>query len=206
MSANEQKSHWENIYTTRTPEKFSWTQEQPSPSIEWILDIVPDKSAGIIDVGAGTSRLVDYLLDAGYVNPAVLDISSKALSQAQERLGDLSAQIEWIEADVTMFSGSRTFMLWHDRAVFHFLIEPESRKQYLISLQKSLRPNGYAIIATFSTTGPKQCSGMDVMQFDETSLATEMGSAFQLERSLQKKHTTPWGSNQDFIYCLFKRD
>jgi trans-aconitate methyltransferase len=130
----------------------------------------------------------------------------KALSQAQERLGDLSAQIEWIEADVTMFSGSRTFMLWHDRAVFHFLIEPESRKQYLISLQKSLRPNGYAIIATFSTTGPKQCSGMDVMQFDETSLATEMGSAFQLERSLQKKHTTPWGSNQDFIYCLFKRD
>ena len=205
MSVNEKKGHWEDIYTTRTADKLSWTQEHPSPSIEWIAEVIPDKKNAIIDVGAGISPLVDHLLNAGYVKPAVLDLSSKALSQAKKRLGDRSAEVEWIEADVTMFSGSRTFMLWHDRAVFHFLTEPESRKQYLISLQKNLAPNGYAIIATFSPTGPRQCSGLDVMQFDEKSLAAEMGSAFQLERSLQKKHTTPWGSNQDFVYCLFKR-
>ena len=201
---DEKKQHWEKIYSTRSSEKLSWTQEHPSPSIEWILEAVPDHSDGIIDIGGGTSLLVNYLLEAGYKNPAVLDISGNALEQAKARLAEKQSEVEWIEADITSFRPNRKYSLWHDRAVFHFLTSRTDRINYLDSLKRCLVTNGKVIIATFSSEGPSQCSGLDIMRFNETQLSEEMGDAFKLIRSLRQTHVTPWGAKQEFLYCLFQ--
>jgi len=201
---DEKKKHWEDIYSTKTADKLSWTEESPSPSKEWIIETTPERSAGIIDVGAGISPLTKCLLAEGYKKLAVLDISSKALARSQKQLEEQHTCVEWIEADVTSFTSERKFSLWHDRAVFHFLTSPDLRKKYVDAVQRNLLPGGHLIIATFSLSGPKKCSGLDVMQFDAKRLKAEVGDRFELVRSLEKKHTTPWGANQDFIYCLFR--
>ncbi len=202
---DEKKQHWENVYNTKTAEKLSWTQPRPSPSIEWILEAAPDHQSAVIDVGGGTSTLVDHLLEAGYMRPAVLDISSAALDQARIRLGEKANSVEWIEADVTAFNSSRKFLLWHDRAVFHFLTKRTDRELYIESMKKSIATDARIIIATFSPLGPGQCSGLDVMRFDEKSLEAELGKEFMLIRSEKHTHRTPWGKDQAFIYCLFRR-
>jgi trans-aconitate methyltransferase len=202
---DEKKHHWENIYSTKTADKLSWAQARPSPSIEWILEAVPDRKSAVIDVGGGTSTLVDHLLEAGYMRPAVLDISSTALDQAKIRLGEKANSVEWIEANITSLTSSRKFSLWHDRAVFHFLTIRTDRELYIEALEKSLMTGGFAIIATFSPQGPTQCSGLNVMRFDEKSLKAELGDDFRLVRSENHVHLTPWGTEQAFTYCLFSR-
>lgn len=201
---DEKKQHWETIYSTKTSDKLSWTQEQPSPSIEWILETLPDRNAGVIDIGGGISPLIDHLLTAGYVKPAVLDISASAIEHAKNSLGDRQSKVEWIEADVTDYEPARKFELWHDRAVFHFLTRREDRERYIATLRKSLFPDGKTIIATFSPQGPGQCSGLDVMRFDESALAAELGNDFELLRGERRTHMTPWGTSQEFVYCIFK--
>lgn len=202
---SEKKSHWETVYSTKPPEKLSWTQPAPSPSLEWIVEALPKHDGRVIDIGGGISELVDRLLEKGFVRPAVLDISSAALSQAKARLGDRSREVEWIEADITSFERPSEFSLWHDRAVFHFLTAPEDRRRYVSNLKRSLRPGGFVLLATFSPEGPAKCSGLDVMRYDEEGLAAELGPEFRLVKSERKTHTTPWGASQAFVYTLFAR-
>jgi trans-aconitate methyltransferase len=201
----EKKKHWESLYKAKGPTELSWTQERPSPSLEWILDAVTDRSAAIIDVGGGTSPLVEFLLDAGYSEPAVLDISGAAIEKAKAHLGVRKSLVEWIEADVTTVMLSRKFSLWHDRAVFHFLTNRPDREKYLTTLRASLTTHGKLLLATFSPNGPGQCSGLDVMRFDESTLAIEIGPDFHLIKNLRHTHKSPWGSEQEFQYCLFQK-
>lgn len=201
---DEKKQHWEKIYNTKTADKLSWTQERPFPSIDWILEVAPERTSAVIDVGGGTSSLIDHLLDAGYLRPAVLDISKAALDQAMDHLGEKATLVDWIEGDVTAFTPSRRFSVWHDRAVFHFLTKRPDRELYIGSLKKSLTPGARVIIATFSPRGPDQCSGLSVMRFDEKSLSEELGHEFKLIRSEEFTHQTPWGTNQAFIYCMYQ--
>lgn len=201
---DDRRSHWEKIYSTKTPDDLSWTQASPSPSIDWIKSALTDRSSSIIDIGGGNSRLVDALLKEGYARPAILDLSSAALKQSRDRLGDADSKVEWIEGDVTQFRPTRKFALWHDRAVFHFLTKREDRERYCQVLRSALEPRGQVLLATFSPTGPVQCSGLNVMHFDEAGLENELGSGFVLQRSEEMRHVTPWGSSQDFLYCLFK--
>jgi SAM-dependent methyltransferase len=202
---DDKKKHWETIYQTKSEDQLSWSQAHPSPSIDWILEMVPDRSAGILDIGGGTSFLIDHLLDGGYLNPAVLDISSSALEQARARLGKRRGLVEWIEADISEYDPARKFSLWHDRAVFHFLTNRGARERYVTALKTALVPDGKVIVATFSPQGPGKCSGLDVMRFDPAALASELGDDFKALRNLRQIHKTPWGAEQDFLYVLFQR-
>ncbi len=197
------KAHWDKVYETKSSAQTSWTQSTPSPSIDWILEVVPDRKDGVVDVGGGASVLVDHLLNAGYKLPAVMDISSTALHHSKTRLGVRQSLVEWIEGDVTAFTAPRPFALWHDRAVFHFLTDSNARKRYFESVRSSLLPNGKLIVATFSDSGPSKCSGLEVMRYDENGLVKAVGSNFDIIRLERKVHMTPWAAEQNFIYGLF---
>lgn len=199
------KEHWEKIYGTKPEEKLSWMQEAPTPSFDWISEFAPAKHSSIIDVGGGTSKLVDALLASGYKHPAVLDISAAALNVSKSRLGQDAAKVEWIEGDVTTFKASRKFDLWHDRAVFHFLTKQADRSLYMNSLKGALVPGGILFLSTFSPQGPGQCSGLDVSRYDAASLSIEVGAEFTLVRHEQRNHSTPWGTQQNFVHCIFRR-
>lgn len=202
---DDKKKYWETIYEAKDASELSWTQERPSPSLEWILEAIPDRSAAIIDIGGGLSPLAEFLLDAGYSKPTVLDISDDAIKKAKERLGKRQSLVDWIVADITTVTLNQKFTLWHDRAVFHFLTSRADRERYVENLRASLTAQGKLLLATFSPNGPGQCSGLDVMRFDESALAVELGSDFTLIRSLRHTHQTPWGRAQEFQYCLFEK-
>lgn len=199
------KVHWEKVYLSKASDELSWTQNSPSPSIEWIVAALPHRDSHIIDVGGGTSLLVDALLREGYSKPVVLDLSSTALMQSRERLGDMQSEVEWIEGNVVSYQSSRKFALWHDRAVFHFLTNSSDRVEYVHTLRRVLESKGKVILGTFSPTGPAQCSGLDVMRFDEEGLSRELGSDFILQKSEQITHQTPWGDLQNFLFCQFEK-
>jgi SAM-dependent methyltransferase len=198
MSAAE---HWEAVYQ-KADEQLSWTQAQPRTSLELIREALP--AGSVIDVGGGSSPLVGMLLESGYT-VAVLDISSAALERSRQRLGARAGAVRWITADVTAAPELGTFDLWHDRAVFHFLMEAEQRAAYIALLRRTIPAGGSAIIATFDLDGPERCSGLPVRRYDAASLARELGTGFELIRSLREMHTTPWGAKQSFQYSLFRR-
>ncbi len=200
------KHHWNTVYETKPTDDLSWTQSRPALSLEFIESVGLPKDAPILDVGGGTSTLVDSLIDLGYTRLSVLDVSGAALARDQARLGSEKAnRIEWFEADVTAFTPPHKFQLWHDRAVFHFLTDPSDRKAYLATLRNALKPGGTIIIATFALDGPPKCSGLDVARYDEHSIATELGPEFPLQETRPETHVTPWGSEQRFVYFRFKR-
>lgn len=196
--------HWQRIYDTKPPEKRSWTQAKPLPSIDWITQMLPERTAAVIDVGCGTSTLIDALIQAQYVRPTALDLSSAALEEARGRLGRGASFVDWLDTDVLTFASPRKFDLWHDRAVFHFLTSRDERLRYLESLKRNLKDKGFLIIATFAPEGPRQCSGLDVMRFDASSLAAELGPDFSLLKSAHFDHITPWSVCQPFVFCLFR--
>lgn len=173
-------------------------------SLELIESIGVARTDPLIDVGAGTSYLVDRLLERGYVDLTVLDVSEAALSHVRERLNHAAARVTWIRADILAFRPERRYALWHDRAVFHFLTEPERRRAYADVLSRAVRPNGHVIIATFALGGPSKCSGLPVMTYDAQGLATELGSGFELVRAEEESHPTPAGTVQPFQYGLFR--
>jgi len=201
----DRKKHWEDVYTKKTPTEVSWYQIEPTISLELIKSIGIDHTSKIIDVGGGASVLVDKLLDQGFQNLTVLDISSKSLDFAKERLGELAVQVSWIEADVTEFDPPQKYDLWHDRAVFHFLTDPNDRKKYVRNMEKVLNPRGHAIIAAFAIDGPPKCSGLDVERYSPEKMKNELGDSFELIKSIKEVHVTPWDSEQKFIYCYFKK-
>jgi trans-aconitate methyltransferase len=163
------------------------------------------KEAAIIDIGGGASHLVDALLKDGYRSLAVLDLSASALEAARKRIGPAAAQVGWIVADVTRWKPARPFDVWHDRAAFHFLTEPDDRAAYLDCLRSGLRVGGQAIIATFALDGPEKCSGLPVHRYDSASLAETLGPSFELIETRAEAHKTPWNSFQSFQFSRFRR-
>lgn len=198
-----QKNHWETVYETKEPSQVSWTQELPKTSLDFITSFDLPKNARIIDVGGGDSKLVDFLLEAGFTNITVLDISSKALERAKLRLGEKANKIEWIVSDITDFKPQRSFDLWHDRAAFHFLTSPEQKEKYLETIQNNV--NGYLVLGTFSENGPKKCSGLDIQQYSEASLSQLLEDDFEKIKCVTEDHTTPFNTTQNFLFCSFKK-
>ena len=203
MEHTARKTHWEQVYQQKSPLDVSWYQTQPSMSLKLIEETGIEKQQRIIDVGAGASVLVDYLLKAGFSRLAVLDISAQSLQHAKTRLGENSHKIEWLEDDVTTFEPPHPYELWHDRAVFHFLTNAEDRNRYVQVLKKALVPNGHLIIATFAIGGPKKCSGLDIVQYDAESLCAELGDEFELLDVQNEAHITPANAEQKFTYFRF---
>ena len=199
------KDQWEQIYTNKSPSDVSWYQGEPVVSLGLIDDCRLQKDAPIIDVGGGASVLVDKLSEQSYERLAVLDISSKSLAMAKNRLGGKARNIEWFEADITEFEPPHPFSLWHDRAVFHFLTESLDRQKYIEVLNKSLRPGGHLILAAFAIGGPAKCSGLDVVQYDTEKLLAELGDGFALVEQVEEIHKTPAGNQQQFTYFRFLR-
>lgn len=199
------KDHWEQVYQTKAPDDVSWFQTQPAISLKLIESSGVGKDAGIIDVGGGSSVLVDFLLDAGFSKLAVLDISAAALEHARQRLGRRASSVEWCETDVTTFNPPHRFGLWHDRAVFHFLTDKADRQKYVETLKRTLTPGGHVVIATFAIDGPQKCSGLDVARYDAPSICAELGAEFQVVEQASETHTTPWQTEQKFGYFRFAR-
>lgn len=197
--------HWNKVYQTKPPDDVSWFQSRPEISLKLIEACGVGKADGIIDVGGGASTLVDCLLDAGFSNLAVLDISAAALEHAKQRLDARAAAVEWIAADVTKFGAPRRFALWHDRAVFHFLTDQTDRRNYVNVLKRTLAEQGHVIIATFAIDGPTQCSGLDVCRYDAGKICGELGSSFRLVEQVDETHITPWQTEQRFSYFRFVR-
>jgi len=196
------KSHWEKVYTTKAPDAVSWYTPHLARSLALIESASPDRSASIIDMGGGESTLLDDLLARGYHNLTILDISPTALDATKARLGKAAEQIHWICADVTKADlPADSFDVWHDRAVFHFLTEPEQRKGYIQLAERAVRSGGHVIVSTFGPEGPTKCSGLDVARYDADSLHGEFGSRFKLVESSKELHNTPFGSTQQFLYC-----
>jgi ubiquinone/menaquinone biosynthesis C-methylase UbiE len=200
------QTYWEQIYQTKAPTQVSWYQEHSQISLELIQSTGIALDSQIIDVGSGASVLIDDLLDAGYRKLTVLDISQTALQTMRTRLGPRGDAIHWLEADITQVKlPPDTYDLWHDRAVFHFLLHPSDRKAYIQNVMRSVRPNGHVIIAAFATDGPTHCSGLEVMRYNSESLHDEFGNAFELLSSQHETHHTPFGTHQEFIYCYCRK-
>lgn len=197
------KDHWEKVYETKQAHEVSWTQEFPKTSLDFVHSFNLPKTASIIDIGGGDSKLVDYLLDEGYDNISVLDISAKAIERAKERLGEKATKVNWIVCDVTDFHPLLTYDCWHDRATFHFLTSPEDRNAYLTTAQQAV--TGFMVIGTFSDKGPKKCSMLDVQQYTEEELQQQLEIGFEKIKCISEDHTTPYNTIQNFIFCAFKR-
>ena len=197
------ESHWENVYGTKAPNQVSWFRPHLETSISFIERSAPDHSAAIIDVGGGESTLVDDLLERGYTNLTVLDISSTAIAVTKERLGERADRVKWLVADVTKIDfRADTYDVWHDRAVFHFLTSAADRSAYVERVRRSVRHGGHVIIGTFGPEGPTKCSGLDVKRYDADSLHGEFGRSFRLIDSTKELHQTPFGTTQQFLYCF----
>ena len=199
------KDHWENIYKTKSPADVSWYQPKPDISINLIEKYAPSKISPLIDVGGGASTLPDHLLQQGYKNISVLDLSSNALEHSKKRLGNNANSITWVVSDVTTFSSTKPYSLWHDRAVFHFLTDETDRKKYAAILNQSVNIGSYIIIAAFAIGGPTKCSGLEIVQYDETKLKKQLGEHFAFVEKVIEKHITPSGNEQAFGYYVFKK-
>ncbi len=205
MVKEDRKEHWDAIYSTKTPEEVSWTEAAPQTSLAAIRALNLPKTAAIIDIGGGDSRLVDCLLDEGYTSITVLDISGKAHERAKARLGDRAAKVTWIVADVREFNPTDSYDLWHDRAAFHFLTEDPDVAAYAKMASRSLNPGGALIIGTFSIKGPKKCSGLDIKQYSEALMSSVFSPYFKRIECKAHEHHTPFGTLQHFIFCTFRK-
>ena len=200
------KSHWENVFQTKAINEVSWYRDHLENSLQMIGNTGVDKTAAIIDVGGGTSTLVDDLLADGYGNVAVLDISSRAIAESQKRLEHAAERVDWIVADITQADLPENYYdVWHDRAVFHFLTDAEDRRKYVQIAMRSLKVGGHIIVASFGLEGPRKCSGLDVVRYSPESMHGEFGDQFRLVRSVKESHETPFGTTQEFVYCYCRK-
>ena len=197
------KEHWEKVYATKSPTQVSWYAPHLARSLALGERYAPDRAARIIDVGGGASTLVDDLVDRGYRELTVLDLSPTALDEAKRRLGPRAESVHWLAADATTVDlPEGAYDLWHDRAVFHFLTDPAARARYVATVRRAVRPGGHVVVATFGPAGPERCSGLEVVRYDAEGIHGEFGATFdKIEQSVEV-HATPWGSEQQFVYCL----
>jgi SAM-dependent methyltransferase len=199
-------SRWEKIYRTKASDAVSWYRSHLDRSLALIESASPDSTTCIIDIGGGESTLVDDLLARGYHNVTILDVSRTALDVTKARLGEAGERVHWICADVTQADlPVHSFDVWHDRAMFHFLIAPEQRNAYVQLAARAVRPGGHVIASTFGPEGPTECSGLEVARYDADSLHGEFGRRFQLIESFRELHQTPFGTTQQFLCCHCRR-
>lgn len=199
------KSHWENVFATKSPNEVSWTQKYPKTAINYLEILNLPKTSNIIDVGGGDSNLVDALLEKGYENIWVLDISEFALERVKKRLGDKADLVHWIISDITEFQPEIKFDFWYDRAVFHFLVEEESINKYIALVNNAVADNGDFLLGTFSENGPLKCSGLEIKQYSENAMKQTFKEAFEVVRCFTENHTTPFNTVQNFQFCGFKK-
>lgn len=199
------KSHWENVFATKNPNEVSWTQTYPTTSMKYIESLQLSKSANIIDIGGGDSNLVDALLENGYENIWVLDISEFALERAKNRLGKNANKVHWIVSDITEFETNIKFDFWHDRAVFHFLTEKANIDKYVALVNKNIADNGNFLLGTFSENGPLKCSGLEIRQYSEKIMKQIFNQCFEAINCFKEDHTTPFNTTQNFQFCGFKK-
>lgn len=199
------KNHWETVYQTKDTTKVGWFQLVPRVSNEWIDQLNLSKKASIIDVGGGDSLLADWLLEKDFAKVSVLDISSSALEKAKIRLGGLASKINWEVSDILEFEPKTKFDLWHDRAVFHFLTEPNDQQAYRSLVESSIVSGGYLLLMTFSKSGPSTCSGLPVQQYDVDDLEEFFVQDFELLKSLNYDHITPSSTGQNYSVALFRK-
>lgn len=201
----EPAEHWRQVYEAKQPHEVSWFQPLPTPSLEALDRIAADPSQSFIDIGGGASTLVDALLGRGWRDLTVLDIAEPALATGRQRLGQRAADFHWVAADIVSWAPDRAFDVWHDRAVFHFLIGEADRTAYRRALRRGTRPGSHVIIATFAPNGPEKCSGLPVRRYDAAGLAAELGPDFLAVADWPQVHVTPRGSEQRFQWAIFRR-
>lgn len=204
MEDFDRKKHWENIYKTKELKDVSWFQPTPETSLSFFNQFKVSLTSKVIDVGGGDSLLVDHLLDQGYQDVTVLDISVSAIERAKKRLGDKSENVTWIVADATTFKPTERYDFWHDRAVFHFLTDEKDISNYIENAQQALKPTGVLVIGTFSEQGPKKCSGIEIKQYSETSMPDRLNCFFENINCTTVDHKTPSGAVQNFVFCSFR--
>ncbi|MFA6151996.1 MAG: class I SAM-dependent methyltransferase [Chitinophagaceae bacterium] len=199
----DRKSHWESIYSSKAPNEVSWTQDIPQTSLDFIESFNLPKSASVIDIGGGDSKLVDFLIDKGFEDISVLDISEEALERAKLRLGEKASRVKWIVSDITEFKPQQNYDVWHDRATFHFLTTEEQINQYLEVATNTVTT--FMTIGTFSNDGPLKCSGLEIKQYSETQLQHQLEKGFKKIRCITEDHTTPFNTTQNFLFCSFAK-
>ncbi|MCC5947322.1 MAG: class I SAM-dependent methyltransferase [Nitriliruptoraceae bacterium] len=197
-------SHWDEVYATKDPAEVSWFQRTPAMSHRLVAELEPPPSS-LIDVGAGASVFVDELLDADTVEVAVLDVAARALDVVRDRLGERADAVEFITADVRGFAPARTYDVWHDRAVFHFLTDPADQQRYVEVAARAVTPGGAAVIGSFAPDGPTQCSGLETLRLHPDDLAERFAPWFHLARAEREVHRTPWDAEQAFTWVVLRR-
>lgn len=205
MENFDRKNHWETIYQTKELNDVSWYQPTPETSLEFITQFNLPKTAKIIDIGGGDSFLVDHLLDLGYQDISVLDISASAIEKAKLRLGEKSNKVKWIVTDITLFKPTEQYDFWHDRAAFHFLTSESDISTYLDTARDAIRSTGNMVIGTFSEQGPKKCSGIEIKQYSESSMTDRLKNIFEKINCITIDHKTPFDTIQNFVFCSFKK-
>lgn len=205
MENFDRQQHWENIYETKEVNQVSWFQPIPETSLGFLKQYRIPTTAKVIDIGGGDSFLVDHLLDMGYQDISVLDISKAAIDRAKERLGEKAGRVKWIVSDVTHFRPTENYDFWHDRAAFHFLTEEQEISKYLETAERHINPTGVLVIGAFSEQGPKKCSGIAIKQYSEKSMADRFKSHFEKIKCIKVDHKTPFDTIQNFVFCSFKK-
>lgn len=205
MEHSERKKHWENIYQTKDFKDVSWFQEKPETSLSFLKEFDVPKNAKIIDIGGGDSYFVDNLLDLGYDDITVLDISAKAIEKAQLRLGEKTTKVKWIIADAANFKSKEKYDFWHDRAAFHFFTEEKDITNYIKIIKKNISNAGVLILGTFSEQGPTKCSGIEIKQYSESTMTERLNQFFQKIKCITVNHVTPFETIQNFVFCSFKK-
>ncbi|AKV04463.1 hypothetical protein AKJ09_11126 [Labilithrix luteola] len=202
---DERRAHWEKVFGEKDEAEVSWFQTRPAMSLDFIRRTGANPSAKIVDVGGGASRLVDELIDAGYADIVVVDIAAAALAKARARLAERTGRVQWVVSDIAQWQPEAAFDVWHDRAVFHFMVQPEDRDAYLTTMRRALKRGGHAIIATFGSNGPERCSGLVVQRYEPETLEAVLGPDFRRIESMHEEHVTPAGKVQAFQFSLFER-
>lgn len=194
--------HWDTVYQAGDTGK-SWYQQHATASVALIQESI-GTPAGLIDIGGGASTLVDDLLEAGWDDLTVLDISETGLRIARERLGDSSREVTWIAGSVLDWAPARTYDVWHDRAVLHFLTGPQAQ-QYRDTLRRATRPGSTIIIGVFGPDGPARCSGLPVQRYGAADLGAFLGPDFKLLADSLEVHVTPAAVEQQFQWICAVR-
>ena len=197
-------SHWDAVYRSRQADEVSWFQAEARTSLELITAHATQDDA-LVDVGAGASVLVDSLLGAGWRSVTLLDVSGEGLAKTRRRLGDAAERVAFVVTDLLAWTPDRTYRVWHDRAVFHFLVEPDDRAAYVATATRAVAPGGVVVLGTFALDGPEQCSGLPTARYDGPSLAAQFAAAFTCEETRREVHRTPWGADQAFTWVVLRR-
>jgi len=199
------KEHWEKVFATKEQNEVSWYQPKPQTSIDFFVENSIPKDAKVIDVGGGDSYLIDNLLEMGYTNLFLLDISENAINKIKNRLGGKVKNVTFIVSDVLDFQSEISFDVWHDRASFHFLTSDEEIANYQNLVSNSVAENGLLFLGTFSESGPLKCSGLEIVQYSEAKFKKIFGSCFAILNCFNENHATPFDTIQNFIFCSLKK-